>query len=172
MIKRIGYLHCFLILLFLVTSCNLFEDDEECNKTDAPEINFGLLVGGQVKIINSSSGEDITSDFDDKEVLVFFNKVYCNGKTNGPFEDYFVLDNLGVMWRNAVGTWEFRMDNTEDYMRIVFFIEGDEIGKYNIDYNMLKADDNGKAYFEFDILCEYFESTSGNYLNGTTITLR
>ncbi|TLX76067.1 hypothetical protein E9993_07605 [Labilibacter sediminis] len=160
------------IFLLLATSCELFENEEECKKTETTEINFGLLVGGQVKVISNNTGNDVTAMFEDVALTVFFNKIYCDGTNKGPFEEYFVLDKYGVMFRNGIGNWEFRMDNHDDYMRLSFFLDGNAVGKYNLPYSMLKPYDKRKAYFEFDILCEYTESNVDNDVYGVQVTLR
>lgn len=160
-----------LILTFLLSSCDLIDQMEKCDETNAPEINFELLVGGQVKILSKETGNDVTALYEDADMTVFFNKIYCDGTNKGPFEEYFALDKYGVMWRNSIGRWSFRMDNKDDYMRISFFIDGKEVGKYNLDYDMLKMFDTSTAYIEFLIDCEHTESSVDNDIYGKDIRI-
>ena len=152
-----NYLIAFIFLVFL-SGCELFTDQDKCKETETPEINFGLLAGGEVLIL-STDGFDITEQFENENFTIMFTKWYCDGTSKGPFEEAFVLDKYGILFRQGIGTWSFRMDNTKDYMRIAFFFKGESVGDYNAYYEQLKSSDGGNKYFEFYITI-YLDPTS------------
>ena len=55
----------FLVFTFIAQSCFEFKDEGECKKTEAPEINFGFLLGGNVLIVETEGNEeyDVTADY-------------------------------------------------------------------------------------------------------------
>ena len=144
----------FLLLLIIsIQSC--FLSEEECKKTEAPEINFGLLFSGNVIIYNESD-ENITADFVDKDLNMLYYKVYCSGKNNGPFTTEFAINEDGSLYKKTIGYWSFRMNNTKDYIRVKFFIEGDEVGySYNVTYDQLKAYDGSNPFLQFNLVLTY-----------------
>ena len=63
-----------LILPMFAPGC--LTDEAECKKTEAPEINIGLLFYGSIQI-NEPNGTDITEQFTDAELNMLYYKVYC-----------------------------------------------------------------------------------------------
>lgn len=139
----------FLILMILLHGC--LNKEAECKKTEAPEINVGLLFFGKVKIENPS-GEDITSEFVDQDLNMLYYKVYCDGTNRGPFTSEFSINEDGSLYKKSIGYMSFRMDNRNDYIRVKFFIDGSDIGQsYNVTYDQLKAYDGGNPNLNFTI---------------------
>ncbi|MDT8402281.1 MAG: hypothetical protein RQ743_11350 [Bacteroidales bacterium] len=139
-----------LFLMIFIQSC--LTPEAECKKTEAPEINVGLLFAGSIQI-NDPGGNDITILFTDAELNMLYYKVYCTGKNNGPFTSEFTINENGTLYKKSIGYWSFRMNNTKDYIRVQFFIEGDNIGQeYRVTYDQLKAFDGGKPYLNFSIV--------------------
>lgn len=152
----------FLLLILSIQGC--LTSESECKKTEAPEINFGLLFLGNIQI-NDPSGNDITADFLDAELNMLYYKVYCSGKNNGPFTTEFTINEDGTLYKESIGYWSFRMDNTKDYIRVQFFIEGADIGQeYRVTYNQLKAFDGSNPVLTFNMVVtadnEIFETES------------
>lgn len=139
------------VLIFLTSSgCN----ENKCDETTAPEINFKFLVGGTLLVEEDVNHNDVTSHFFGSDFVIHLNKIYCDQTIRGPFEEYFFVDKDGRLARIGISTWGFRMDNTEDFMQLKFFLEGTYVGQYVIPYSMLQKYDNATAYFEFRIKCE------------------
>lgn len=139
-----------LLLIFSTQGC--LKSEAECKKTEAPEINFGLLLFRNIRI-NNLTGEDITADFVDTDFNMLYYKVYCSGKNNGPFTTEFAINEDGSLYKKSIGYWSFRMDNTQDYIRVTFFIDGKDIGKsYNVTYNQLKAFYGQNPHLNFSII--------------------
>ena len=152
----------FLLLLISFQSC--LKSEAECKKTEAPEINFGLLLFGNIQI-NDPGGTDITIDFTDAQLNMLYYKVYCDGANNGPFTTEFTINEDGTLYKESIGYWSFRMDNTKDYIRVQFFIEGDDIGlEYNVSYDQLKAFDGSNPNLTFSLVVtadgEFFSTES------------
>lgn len=138
-------------LLFIISLQGCVTSEAKCKKTEAPEINFGLIFYGNIQI-KTVEGTDITANFADTGFNMLYYKVYCSGKNNGPFTTEFKINEDGTLYKMSIGYWSFRMDNTKDYIRVQFFIEGKEIGQeYNVSYNQLKAFDGGNPYLKFTI---------------------
>jgi hypothetical protein len=144
----------FLPLLILAStfmSCN------QCEKTEASEIEFGLIVSGYVTVYSKQGGQIVTSEWEGLGITVLMNKVYCSGRSNGPFEYNYTTDNTGQLLRSGAGYFSFRMDNTNDYMDIDFFCGGREIGESAIGYDILKAyaGQTAHPYYEIKIIWDY-----------------
>ena len=144
-----------LILLFVLFSMNsckllgLLKDD--CEETEAPEINFAMKAGGTVKF-TSFEGTDITSQFEGKGITISFYKDHCNGTIRGPFDHNYTIDKYGQLWNNSSGTWSFKMNNTEDYMRTRIYYEGSYVGLPFYDgYDAMKPFDAKTVYHEYMI---------------------
>ena len=146
----------FLLFVFLMGNFDGCEDkSEQCEKTKAPEINFKFLIGGKITISEHGTDKDLTDEYIGKNLLMMINKAYCNGDLNGPFEVPYLISTDGLIVKQSIGTWSFRMDNTEDYMNVNFFYEEHDLGTHNFPYNMLKNDNGGSAYFELDIYTQW-----------------
>ncbi len=138
-----------ILIVFLMGDIDGCKSDDECEKTKATEINFKFLMGGTIAIIEAGTGNDLTNDFTDFTMMM--NKAYCDGTINGPFEVPYLVTTDGLLVKQSLGTWSFRMDNTEDYMNVNFFCDGHDLGTHNVYYDNLKKDDGGSAYFEYTI---------------------
>lgn len=138
----------FLTFIFIFQSCFEFKDEGECKKTEAPEINFGFLLGGTVLIVETEGNEeyDVTADYFEKPFTISCYKVYCDGTNKGPFPQEFVLGFDGTLEKQSIGIYSFRMDNEEDYMNLIFYLNGEDAGSYKVYYNSLKSQDGGNAY--------------------------
>lgn len=128
---------------------------DNCKDNEAPEIEFGLLAGGNVEVRSLQTGYVVTSEWEGLGINVQVNKVYCNGSIRGPFEESYTIDKDGVMLRSGIGYWSFRMDNRNDYMRLKFFCGGKEIGSYSAFYDMLAPSNGGIGYLQFKIELEW-----------------
>jgi hypothetical protein len=156
-----------MLIVFLLGNVNGC-DDEECAKTKAPEINFAFLLGGKIFITDHNYEKNITTQFENVNMMV--NKAYCNGEIRGPFEQNYLITTDGILVRQAIGTWSFRMDNTKDHMNVNIFCEGHDMGTYNIYYDDLKQYDQGTAYFEFGINTAW-DANAEIFIN-TVLTVR
>ena len=136
----------FLALLLTTSGCL----NEGCKKTEAPEINFNMFLFANIQIKNTKD-EDVTSQFVDNDFNMMCYKVYCDGTNKGPFTTEFKVNEDGSLYKKSIGYYGFRMDNTEDYMRVSFFLGGNEAGHYNVYYNQLKAFDGANPYLNFTI---------------------
>lgn len=139
--KRI-FVTLFMISGLLLNSC------KNCEKTEAPEINFDLRISGYVSV-KSETGLIITGQFAGKDFMAHYYKYHCDGFNRGPFEEPFSIDNSGEIWLKAGGSWNFRMDNTEDYVRIVFYHEGKQLGRYHAYYSEVVDYDGAIANLRF-----------------------
>jgi hypothetical protein len=147
-----------LTVLLMILPQGCLTSEAECKKTEAPEINFGLLFYGSVQIKNEDN-EDITASFVDSDFNMLYYKVYCSGKNNGPFTTEFSIKEDGSLYKKSIGYMSFRMDNKKDYIRVQFFIDGSDIGKeYRVSYDQLKAFDgaNPNLNFTIAITCNNF----------------
>lgn len=127
-----------LLLLILMLALQLhgcFRDD--CEKTEASLIEFGIDFGGTVIVTSTETGLDLTSQFKGAELNIMMYKVYCSKKINGPFEEKFTLADAGLMWPETLGYFSFKMDNLLDYLDLNFFFEGFEVGQTGLDYDLL-----------------------------------
>lgn len=163
------YIFAFLVLIVLSASwCN----KNKCEENTAPEINFELLVGGSV-LIEDPVGKDITTEFHGHDFVVHINKIYCDGTIRGPFEEFYLIDEDGRLDRIGIGTWGFRMDNNDDYMKLKFFLDGKAVGEYDLPYNIMQKYDQGTGYFEFLIKCKWDESQgSSGTMHFLSLTLK
>lgn len=144
-----------ILLLIMITNQTCLKTEEECKKTEAPEINVGLIFSGTINI-QDNSGKDITADFVDTGLDMIYYKVYCSGKNNGPFTSEFSINKDGTLYKKSIGYWSFRMDNKQDYIRVSFFIAGEDIGQtYNVTYDQLKAFDGGKPILKFSLIVTF-----------------
>jgi hypothetical protein len=109
--------------------------------------------------IMDKDDKDITPQFVDKDFNMLCYKVYCNGTNNGPFTTQFKINEDGSLYKKSIGYYGFRMDNTEDYMRISFFLDGKEAGGYNVSYNQLKPFAGQNPYLDFTISYYWINST-------------
>lgn len=158
-----NYISFFFLIVFVgIYGC--FE--KPCEKTDAPEINFGLLMGGNLTITETKNYEnddddvtfvDVTKEHVDADLTMSYYKVYCTGKRNGPFTSEFSVNEDGSLYKKSIGYWSFRMDNTDDYIRIFFILEGQELGKFDINYNTLKNYDGKTPYIQFKLKVSQIE---------------
>ena len=144
----IKYLSIMLVV-FLMGDFEGCTNEDKCEETKAPEINFKFLLGGDIFIVEKGNTKDITVDFDNVNMMMY--KVYCSGHSNGPFEQSYLIETDGTLVKQGIGSWSFKMDNKDDYMRVVLFCDTKELGTYNIYYSDLEKHDQGTAYFEFSI---------------------
>lgn len=157
----------FLICLMALSgSCELFD---KCKETEQPEINFELIVYGSVIVKSLDTGENITVDWFERNIDCIVTKYYCDGTARGPFESTYMLNADGTMINLGMGTWSYRMDNEKDYMRIVFFYQGSELGHYHAFYDILAKYDGGPANLQFKIEIEW--DTVNNKLYHSKVTL-
>lgn len=144
-----------ILLLLIISSQSCLKTEAECKKTEAPEINVGLIFSGNINI-QDNTGADITADFVDVGLDMIYYKVYCSGKNNGPFTTEFSITEDGTLYKKSIGYWSFRMDNKEDYIRVSFFIDGDDIGQpYNVSYDQLKAFNGSNPLLKFSIVVTF-----------------
>lgn len=147
-------IYAMVLLLSLCFECN--DSHDSCVDAEAPEINFGLLLGGEITFKNSS-GVTIASEHEEMRMDVY--KVYCDGTENGPFATEFTIAEDGVLVKKGISYMSYRMDNTLDYMRIVLFIDNLHAPKgFNtfgepcaIWYDKIKSQDGGNAYIHFTL---------------------
>ena len=157
-----------MLVVFLMGNIDGCQDvSDECEKTKAPEINFKFLLGGTIAIIDNETAKDLTNEFDNFNMMM--NKAYCDGQINGPFEVPYLISTDGRLIKQSLGTWSFRMDNTEDYMNVNFFCDGHDLGTHNVYYDMLKNDDGGTAYFEYNISTQWDDAA--NTFKSTVISV-
>jgi hypothetical protein len=134
----------------------------------SPEINFAFLLGGEIKILDGKTGQNITAQFDNVNMMV--NKAYCDGTINGPFEQLYVIASDGKLVRQSIGTWSFRMDNTKDYMNVNFFCKGADLGTHNFYYDQMKQYDAGTAYYYCTISTIWDPDVKNFYNSGISIS--
>ena len=151
----VKYLSLLLIVFLMGNFDACLDQNEKCEKTKAPEINFKFLIGGKITISEYGTDKNLTDEYIGSSLLMMMNKAYCNGDLNGPFEVPYKISLDGKMDKQTIGTWSFRMDNTEDYMNVNFFHDGKDVGTHNFPYNMLKNHNDGTAYFELDIYTQW-----------------
>lgn len=146
---------CVIVLIFLCTLQSCF--NKNCKATEAPLIDFGLIVRGDVTVYSAQGGQVVTSEWEGLGITVLMNKVYCSGKSNGPFEYNYTIDATGQLLRSGAGYFSFRMDNLNDYMDIDFFCGGNEIGESAIGYDLLKLynGDTAHPYYSIKIYWDY-----------------
>lgn len=152
---KISSLLIFLILLVWPFDC-LDQCSDECIETEAPEINFGFMLGGDITF-ETSSGDNIAAQHD--EFIIDVYKVYCDGRLRGNFRTEFTIDTDGVLVNKSLGYMSFKMDNTMDYMKIILRIDEpnktnsfiDFAGPLAIWYDELKSYDGGNAYVHFTL---------------------
>ena len=139
-----------LISLIIISGFFFYDCNKKCEKTEAPEINFDFRISGYVSVKNEK-GLIITNQFTGKDFMAHYYKYHCDGFNRGPFEEPFSIDNNGEIWLKAGGTWSFKMDNTDDYLRIVFYYEGKELGKYKCGYDAMSYYDGSVAQLRFNV---------------------
>ena len=145
------------IILLLFFACLLIAQGcfikEECKETEAPEINFGLLIGGSILIVEEEGDNetDITNQYVDSDFNVMYYKVYCNGTNKGPFTTEFAVNEDGSLYKKSIGYYSFRMDNKEDFMRVAFFLDGKEVSTHSVFYDTIKPYDGSNAYLDFTL---------------------
>lgn len=152
----------FILIVFLMGDFDGCNNDDECEKTKSPEINFKFLLGGEIFVVEEGNEKEVTADFDNLNMMI--NKVYCNSDMNGPFDQNYAITTDGQLVRQSIGTWSFRMDNTADYMNVNIFCMGHDLGTYNFYYNDLKQYDGGTAYFEM-VINTVWNPTSKSFFN-------
>ena len=81
----------------------------------------------------------------------------------------YLISPDGLLVKQSLGTWSFRMDNTEDYMNVNFFCEGHDLGTHNVYYDNLKKDNGGSAYFEYTIHTQWSDTEK---FKNTVITVK
>jgi hypothetical protein len=145
MVKYLG----IILVVFLMGKFEGCNKEDKCEETKAPEINFKFLLGGDIFIVEKGHTRDITVDFDNVNMMMY--KVYCSGHSNGPFEQNYLIQTDGILVKQGIGSWSFKMDNKDDYMRVVLFCDTKELGTQYIYYADLEKHDQGSAYFEFSI---------------------
>jgi hypothetical protein len=147
--KRVKILMVICVLMGM-HSCHLFKDN--CEDTEAPEINFGMKAGGTVKF-TSWEGADITDQFEGKILTITFYKDHCNGAISGPFEHTYSIDKYGELWHNEIGYWSFKMNNTQDRMRTRFYYLGKSLSSSPVyyDYDDMKPYDGSIAVHKYMI---------------------
>ena len=157
------------IFLLAITVIVLMCGCQNCNETETALIEFGLIPQGDVIVYSWQSKLNVTSEWEGLGINIMMNKVYCNGKINGPFELGYTIDKYGDMTREAIGYYSFKMDNTEDYMSLKFFCGGNSIGYSTLEYGKLAAF-NGQNYLPvYDI--EIFWDYVNNELHSATVKL-
>lgn len=146
--RQVKTLIIFCIILGL-KSCSLFRDD--CEDTEAPEINFGVKAGGTVKFM-SWEGTDITGQFEGQILTITFYKDHCDGTSRGPFDYTYTIDKYGELWRNEAGYWSFKMNNKRDRIRTRFYFKGVSLAApaYD-DYEAMKPYDGAIVHHNYRI---------------------
>jgi hypothetical protein len=159
------------LILFIGLGSLLFLPgcENNCKGSEAPEIEFGLLIGGDVDVISHQTGFEVTSEWEGLGINIIMNKVYCNGTTRGPFEENYTIDVNGLMHRQAIGYWSFIMNNRNDYMDINFFCGGNEIGNYAASCDMLAPGNGGTGYLSFKIEIEWDYSKNNIFASKVTL---
>jgi len=145
----VKYLSIIFVVFLMGGDFEACTREDECEETKGPEINFKFLLGGEIFVVEKGSTKDITVDFDNINMMMY--KVYCSGHSNGPFEQNYLIETDGTFVKQGIGSWSFKMDNKDDYMRVVIFCDTKELGTQNIYYSDLEKHDQGTAYFEFSI---------------------
>lgn len=141
-------------IMVLQYSCN-----DKCKDNEAPEINFGVEIRGFVNV-KDHQGRTVTNQYIGNEFKAHLYKYYCDGKRRGPFEELFTIDSNSEMIFLFGGTWSFRMDNINDYLWIVFYHEGKNLGSYMPYYNDVRQYNGSVAVFGFYIYITLNESGS------------
>ena len=142
-----------LLVCFMASSVGCLFD--ECKDTEQPEIRFDFIVYGYVVVKSLETGEVATSEWANHTINCVVTKYYCDGTAKGPFDEQFVTDASGSLIKQGIGFWSYRMDNQEDYMRVVFFYEGSELGFYHSYYDELSKYDGRAANLQFKIDIEW-----------------
>jgi hypothetical protein len=147
----------FVCLVCLAAEC---EQDETCEDSKMPEINFYFVPYGTKAEIKDASEADITGQvYSDITIKVSTYKFYCNGKSNGPFSDMYDVTSSGSLDKLSPGAMEYRMDNSKDMMQVsmVATSSGGEWplnGDY-ISYKKLEPFDEGNYNLEFKVYLRY-----------------
>lgn len=131
--------------------CDLFK----CKDSEQPEINFEFVVWGSVQIRDYKTKENITLDWENREIKSPVWKCYCSGKKNGPFTSWYKISASGMLNYEGIGTWSFKMDNDLDYMLVTFKYEEEFIGSLKVYYSDLAQYNNGVANLEVRIEIEW-----------------
>ena len=152
----------FLVLLLNASTCL----DELCEESKAPEINFGVLLGGQVLMVIESLDDevDVTKEYFWSDFGMDYYKYYCSGTSNGPYTTNFKIAQDGSLEKQGMGYMSFRMDNKDDFLSFTFTVQHKEdfynvSGNYNVKYDALKPHDGQKAYIEFTIKIKWQDGT-------------
>jgi hypothetical protein len=146
--KRVKILMVICVLMGM-HSCHLFKNN--CEDTEAPEINFGMKAGGTVKF-TSWEGADITDQFEGQTLTITFYKDHCDGTSRGPFDYTYSIDKFGVLWRNEGGYWSFKMNNKRDRIRTRLYYSGKSLSSpiYD-DYEAMKPYDGSIVHHSYMI---------------------
>lgn len=112
--------------------------DEKCKKTEAPEVEFGLIIGGKIEFRDHITNTVITPELAGMEIHLMLKKVYCNGTIRGPFDESYLFGADGTLIRESSGYWSFKFDNLDDYMDIDFFAGGSEVCQTALYYSELQ----------------------------------
>lgn len=143
--KRI-IIFCAAIVMLTLQGC-----DEKCKKTEAPEVEFGLIIGGKIELRDHNTNNVITSELAGMEINLMLKKVYCNGTIRGPFDENYIFGADGILLREAAGYWSFKLNNLDDYMDIDFFSNGSELCQTALYYSELQSYNGSTAYIEYNI---------------------
>jgi hypothetical protein len=96
-----------------------------CEESKAPEINFGVLLGGHVLMVIESLDDelDVTREYFHADFGMDYYKYYCNGDRNGPFTTNFKILQDGSLEKQGIGYMSFRMDNKDDFLSFTFTVQ-------------------------------------------------
>ncbi|MBN2482252.1 MAG: hypothetical protein JXB19_10950 [Bacteroidales bacterium] len=156
----------WLLLLFLVIApSNCEQCSEDCDDTTAPEINFGLVLGGHILCVIEQLGDeiDVTQSYFYSDFIMSYSKIYCDGTPRGPFTTNFKIGETGLLENQGIGYMSFRMDNTKDYINFTFEIQYQEDtykiknANYKVYYDMFKPYDGNNAHIDFNIKIKWDE---------------
>lgn len=150
----------FIALIFNASSC--FK--EGCEESKAPEINFGVRLGGHVLCVIETLDDEVDVTKHYSNFVMEYYKVYCSGTRKGPFTENLVIATDGSLVKQSIGYMSFRMDNTDDYISFTFTIQsGDDIynvnANYDVYYDTFKPHNGQNAYIFFTIKIKWDDGT-------------
>lgn len=148
------------IIICLVCIAAECKQDETCEDTKMPEINFYFVPYGTRAEIKDASGVNITAQvYSDIKIKASTFKVYCSGKSNGPFADMYDVTSTGGLDKLSPGAMEYRMDNSKDFMQLSIMATssgGDwPLNGDYISYKKLEPFDEGNYNLEFKVYLRY-----------------
>jgi hypothetical protein len=137
---------CVAITMLTLNGCY-----EKCKKTEAPEVELGLIIGGKIEFRDHITNNVITAELAGMEINLMLKKVYCNGTIRGPFDENYIFGADGILLREAAGYWSFKFNNLDDYMDIDFFSGGSELCQTALYYSELQSYNGTTAHIQYNI---------------------